>query len=116
MRTFFRDKLGFKGVDAGGGWLIFTLPPAELAVHPARDRGRHEVYLLCDDVVATTKRLTAKGVKLEGGVTDVGWGLLTYIRLPDGSRIGLYEPKHGRPAGWKARQSRRRSSPAKRRG
>lgn len=97
-RTFFRDKLGFKSVDAGGGWLIFALPPAELAVHPTRGRTNHELYLTCADIKTTKRRLAAKGVKFEGKVIDAGWGLLTRVKLPDGSTIGLYEPKHARPS------------------
>lgn len=97
-RRFLREKLGFKGVDAGGGWLIFALPPAELAVHPTRGRAHHELYLLCADIKTTKRRLAAKGVKFEGGIVDAGWGLLTHVKLPDGSSIGLYEPRHARPA------------------
>jgi catechol 2,3-dioxygenase-like lactoylglutathione lyase family enzyme len=97
-RAFFRDVLGFGSVDAGGGWLIFELPPAELAAHPD-DRGdRYELYLMCDDVNATVAELRAKGAQFEGEVTDQGWGLVTTIRLPGGGRLGLYEPRHPSPA------------------
>jgi catechol 2,3-dioxygenase-like lactoylglutathione lyase family enzyme len=91
-RAFFRDVLGYRHVDAGGGWLIFKLPPGEVAVHPA-DQPSHELYLMCDDVNATVEELTAKGVRC-GPVSDQGWGLLTSIRLPGGGELGLYEPKH----------------------
>lgn len=97
MRKFFRDKLGLKSVDAGNGRLIFALPPSELGVHETRGRTSHELYLICDDVMATVKRLKKRGVKFSEDVADLGWGLLTRIRLPDGSTIGLYEPKHARP-------------------
>ena len=108
VRAFFRDKLGFKNVDAGEGWLIFALPPAELGVHPTRGKSSHELYLLCDDIKATKRRLGAKGVKFEGKVVDAGWGLLTRVKLPDGSTIGLYEPKHDRPAPIEKRRVKKR--------
>jgi catechol 2,3-dioxygenase-like lactoylglutathione lyase family enzyme len=92
-RAFFRDVLDYPHVDAGGGWLIFKLPPAEVAVHPAEDTGSHELYLMCDDVNATIGQLNAKGVAC-GPVSDEGWGLLTSIRLPGGGELGLYEPRH----------------------
>jgi predicted enzyme related to lactoylglutathione lyase len=93
-RKFFRVKLGLKSVDAGGGWLIFALPPAELGIHPTRGRSSTELYLMCDDIAKTERRLKAKGVKFDQPVVDAGWGLLTRIRLPDRSTIGLYEPRH----------------------
>ncbi|WP_327248252.1 VOC family protein [Streptomyces sp. NBC_01320] len=91
-RAFFRDVLGFSHIDAGEGWLIFKLPPAEVAVHPA-DGSSHELFLMCDDVQATVDELSAKGVEC-AAVTDAGWGLKTGIRLPGGSELGLYEPRH----------------------
>ena len=102
VRAFFRDVLGLSSVDAGGGWLIFALPPAELAVHPAEHEGRHELYLMCDDITRTVADLEAKGVEFARPVTDEGFGLMTSIRLPGGSELGLYEPRHPtplRPAG-----------------
>ena len=92
-RAFFRDVLEYPHVDAGGGWLIFKLPPAEVAVHPVEGAGSHELYLMCDDVNATVEQLAAKGVTC-GPVNDQGWGLLTSIRLPGGGELGLYEPRH----------------------
>ena len=92
-RAFFQDVLQYPSVDAGGGWLIFKLPPAEVAVHPAEGAGTHELYLMCDDVNATVDDLKAKGVTC-GPVSDEGWGLLTSIRLPGGGDLGLYEPRH----------------------
>ncbi|RZU54087.1 hypothetical protein EV385_6026 [Krasilnikovia cinnamomea] len=93
-RAFLRDKLGLAGVDAGGGWLIFALPPAEVAVHPAETGGACELYLMCDDVNATIAELRGRGVELRGEVQDMGWGLLTSIPLPSGGQLGLYEPRH----------------------
>jgi catechol 2,3-dioxygenase-like lactoylglutathione lyase family enzyme len=96
-RAFLRDVLGFDSVDAGGGWLIFKLPPAELAVHPAQTGGEHVLYLMCDDVYATVEELTAQGVEFVRDVSDEGFGLLTAIRLPGGGEVGLYEPRHPSP-------------------
>ncbi|MGX1778614.1 VOC family protein [Nocardia brasiliensis] len=95
-RSFFRDVLGYPHVDAGGGWLIFKLPPAEIAVHPVEDRESHELFLMCDDVEATVEELTTKGVEFTRPVTDEGWGLMTALRLPGGGDVGLYEPRHAR--------------------
>lgn len=96
MRAFLRDMLGFASIDAGDGWLIFALPPAELAAHPSDD-GHHELYLMCDDVHARVEELARKGVEFAGPVRDEGWGLLTAIRLPGGGELGLNEPKHPSP-------------------
>jgi hypothetical protein len=93
-RALLRDLLGLPHVDAGGGWLIQQLPPGEVAVHPAGSSGAVELYLVCDDVETTAAELTARGVAVEGGVSDEGWGRLTTIRLPGGGRIGLYEARH----------------------
>jgi catechol 2,3-dioxygenase-like lactoylglutathione lyase family enzyme len=95
-RDFFRDVLEYGHVDAGRGWLIFTLPPAEIAVHPADGPESHELYFMCDDVEATMAELTAKGVEFTQPVTDEGWGLLTRLRLPGGGEVGIYEPRHER--------------------
>lgn len=93
-RAFLRDLLGLGHVDAGGGWLIVQLPPAEVAVHPAEASGAVELYLVCDDIEATVAELTARDVPVIEPVTDQGWGLLTAIGLPGGGRVGLYEPRH----------------------
>jgi catechol 2,3-dioxygenase-like lactoylglutathione lyase family enzyme len=92
-RAFFRDVLQYPHVDAGGGWLIFKLPPGEVAVHPAEGAESHVLYLMCDDLNATVDQLKAKGVTA-GPVSDEGWGLLTSIGLPGGGQLGLYEPRH----------------------
>jgi len=95
-RTFFRDVLKFPAVDAGEGWLIFALPPAEVAVHPAAESGSHELYLMCDDIEATIAELASQRVEC-AGATDEGWGLLTEISLPGGGKLGLYQPRHALP-------------------
>ena len=97
VRAFFTDVLGFSSVDAGGGWLIFALPPAELAVHPADRDSRHELYLMCDDIHATLAELAGKGVEVARDVSDQGWGLLAAIRLPDGGEFPIYQPRHTSP-------------------
>jgi predicted enzyme related to lactoylglutathione lyase len=97
VREFFADVLGLSSVDAGGGWLIFALPPAELAVHPAGADGHHELYLMCDDIHATLAGLREKGVEIAREVSDQGWGLLAAIRLPDGAELSIYEPRHPSP-------------------
>jgi hypothetical protein len=94
-RAFFADVLDYPHVDAGGGWLIFKLPPGEVAVHPTDGQQSHELYLMCDDINATVEQLAAKGVTCSE-VDDQGWGLLTSIRLPSGGELGLYEPRHAR--------------------
>lgn len=98
-RAFFRDVLGFPSVDAGGGWLIFALPPAELAAHPADAGGRHELYLMCDEIESTVAELQAKGVEFTAPVSDQRFGLLTSLKLPGGGELGLYEPRHPIPHG-----------------
>jgi catechol 2,3-dioxygenase-like lactoylglutathione lyase family enzyme len=93
-RAFFRDVLELDSVDAGGGWLIFALPPAELAVHPADGPPGHELYLMCDDLDATIERL---GVAPARGVSDEAWGRVTYLDVPGIGELGLYEPRHASP-------------------
>ena len=95
-RAFLRDVLGFSSVDAGQGWLIFALPPAEVAVHPAEGSARHELYLMCDDLKAEMSALAKKGVRCSE-VEEARWGSLTNIRLPGGGDLGLYQPKHPSP-------------------
>lgn len=92
-RAFFRDVLGLSSVDSGQGWLIFALPPAEIAFHPANENGKHEIYLTCDDVAATIQKLEKHKVACDP-VADLGWGLLTHLVLPGGGKLGLYQPKH----------------------
>jgi catechol 2,3-dioxygenase-like lactoylglutathione lyase family enzyme len=90
-RAFIRDVLGFDGVDVGGGWLIFKLPPAEAAVHPTEAEPHHEFYLMCDDIDAT---LAAPGIEVSRPVSDQGWGRLAAIRLPSGADLPIYQPRH----------------------
>ncbi len=96
-RGFFRDVLGLAHVDAGDGWLIFALPPAEVAVHPAEEQDVHELYLMCDDLDAEMARLRGRGVAC-GPVSQQPWGALTHVQLPGGGKLGLYQPRHARPA------------------
>ena len=93
VRAFLRDKLELPGMDAGEGWTIFALPPAELAVHPVEHGSRHELYLMCDDIDATVAQLNAKGVTTSD-VVDAGWGRRIAVALPDGSQLAIYEPRH----------------------
>jgi len=103
-RAFFRDVLGFRSVDAGGGWLIFAMPPAEAGIHPTDSESRHQihggssmlgamVYLMCDDLQAEIKQLRAKKVECSP-VEKEQWGSKTTIRLPSGGELGLYQPTH----------------------
>jgi len=94
-RAFFRDVLGLGAVDAGHGWLIFALPPAEAAFHPAEKNDAHELYLMCDNLKSTMEGLRGKKVQ-SSAVKEERWGLLTSITLPGGGKLGLYEPKHPR--------------------
>lgn len=92
-RRFLRDVLGFPGVDAGRGWLIFALPPAEMAVHPGEPDDGQELYLLCDALEETMASLQAKGVAFDPP-TEARWGRVTRFSLPSGIRVGLYQPLH----------------------
>jgi hypothetical protein len=95
-RAFFRDVLGFSSVDAGHDWLIFALPPAELALHPAEGNVGHELYFMSDDLNADITALADKNVRCSK-VEEVRWGSVTAIRLPGGGEIRLYQPKHPSP-------------------
>jgi catechol 2,3-dioxygenase-like lactoylglutathione lyase family enzyme len=92
-RAFFRDVLGFKSVDAGHGWLIFALPPGEAAIHPSTEIGTQDLYLMCDDLKFEMASLAEKGVECSE-VQEPRWGSITKMRLPGGSNVGLYQPKH----------------------
>jgi predicted enzyme related to lactoylglutathione lyase len=94
VRAFFRDIVGTPHVDAGHGWLIFALPPAELGIHPAEDEESHELYLMCDDIERTIAELKTKGVTAAGPISDQGWGRVTSITIADGVTLGLYQPRH----------------------
>lgn len=104
LRSVLRDVFGFKHVDAGDGWLIFSLPPAELGVHPAEgptyDSGmRHQVSFMCDDINRTVRELKAKGISFDGEPEDEGWGISITMKLPGGVEMLLYEPRHPIAAG-----------------
>jgi len=106
-RAFFRDILGFNHVDVGEGWLIFALPPAEVAVHPSETNDGHELYLICDDVDAFVREMRARNIACTP-VQDRRWGLITELTLPGGGTLGVYESRHPRPAAT-ARVSRKKS-------
>ena len=95
-KEFFKNVLKFANVDVGHGWLIFKLPPAEIAVHPSDENDLHEFYLMTDNLDAEMKALKKSGVPCEPP-SQQGWGLLTRITLPGGGKLGLYEPRHARP-------------------
>ena len=95
-RAFLRDALGLTSVDVGEGWLIFGLPPSEVAVHPSGENDVHELYLMCDDVTSFVSGMKKRGFDC-GPVMNRGWGLLTEVRLPGGGKLGVYQPRHARP-------------------
>lgn len=99
LRATLRDVFGWKHVDAGGGWLIFALPPAELGVHPAEGSAHasgahHQFSLMCDDIHATARELRAKGIELKGEPKDEGFGVTVMLNLPGNVDVLLYEPRH----------------------
>jgi len=100
-RAFFRDVLGFANVDAGDGWLIFALPPGEIALHPGPGWGQplaaHQLFFMCHDVERTVEELRSKGVEFVSPITDQGYGLMTRLKIPGAGEIGLYQPKHPSP-------------------
>lgn len=100
-RAFFRDVLGLNSVDAGDGWLIFALPPAEIALHPGpgwgQPLGGHQLFFMCHDVERTVEELGRKGVEFVSPITDEGYGRMTRFKIPGGGEIGLYQPKHPSP-------------------
>ena len=95
-REFLRDVLGLPHVDAGGGWLIFGLPPAEVAIHPADKNDVHELYLMCRDLEVLLQTLAQRQIE-STPVQDQGWGLVTHVSLPGGGRLPIYQPRHARP-------------------
>ena len=100
-RAFLRDVLKLTNVDVGGGWLIFGLPPAEVAVHPSDKNNIHEFYLMCDDIEAFRAEMQRNKIEC-GAVQNQGWGLLSEITLPGGGKLGVYEPRHARPKAMSA--------------
>ena len=95
-RAFFRDVLGLTHVDVGGGWLIFGLPPSELAVHPSEKNSVHELFLMCDDVDAFVGEMKKRGIAC-AAIQQQPWGRLTQLTLPGGGTLGVYQPRHARP-------------------
>jgi predicted enzyme related to lactoylglutathione lyase len=94
VRAIFRDVFGWKHVDAGDGWLIFALPPGELAAHPTEGDVSQQLTLMCDDLEATVAELQAKGIEFEGETLDAGWGITITMVLPGDTKLMLYEPRH----------------------
>ena len=97
VRAVFRDVFGWEHVDAGDGWLIFALPPAELGVHPSEYLVRRDLSLMCDDIQATMTELRAKGIEFDGEPVDEGFGIGAMMLLPGGAQMLLYEPRHPTP-------------------
>ena len=108
-RVFLRDVLKLTNVDVGGGWLIFGLPPAEVAVHPSDKNNVHEFYLMCDDIEALVAEMKEHNIAC-GPVQDQRWGLLTKLTLPGGGELGVYQPRHARPGPMGASPGRGESS------
>jgi len=113
--VFLRDVLRLPHVDVGRGWLIFGLPPAEVAVHPSENNDEHQLYFMCEDVEALIRQMSERDIDCEQ-LRELGWGLLTQITLPGGGKLGIYEPRHARPKSMKTskRTPRRRKSSARR--
>ena len=112
-RAFLRDVLKLTNVDVGDGWLIFGLPPAEVAVHPSDKNDVHEFYLMCDDVEALVAEMKKSDIAC-GPVQNQGWGLLTHLTLPGGGQLGIYQPRHARPkpmgTGKSAKKSQKKAA------
>jgi catechol 2,3-dioxygenase-like lactoylglutathione lyase family enzyme len=100
-RAFLRDVLDLPNVDAGDGWLIFGLPPAEVAVHPSDENDVHRFYLMCADIEALVAEMARQGIET-GPVQDEGWGLLSQLTLPGGGKLGVYQARHARPVSMRA--------------
>jgi hypothetical protein len=113
-RAFFRDTLGLTHVDVGGGWLIFGLPPSEVAVHGTEEggAGSHELYLMTDDVQSFIEQMQERELSC-AEVQDEGWGLLTHVTLPGGGKIGVYEPRHARPESSASNGAAKKRAPKK---
>lgn len=111
-RAFLRDVLGLDGIDSGGGWLIFALPPSELAVHPSSKNDVHEHYLICEDVEQLVAELTKLRIACSP-IQDQGWGRLTQVTLPGGGKLGIYQALHARPEAAATKKARKPAKPAK---
>ncbi len=110
-RAFLRDALGLPHIDVGDGWLIFGLPPAEVAVHPSSKNDVHELYLICDDIKDFVSEMKKRNAVCEP-VQNQGWGLLTHVTLPGGGRLGVYEPRHARPEAIRVSKAPDRKKPS----
>jgi hypothetical protein len=111
-RTFFRDVLKLPNVDVGEGWLIFSLPPSEVAVHPSSSNNLHELYLMCEDIQEFIGKMKALKIKCSA-IQNQGWGLLTKLTLPGGGKIGVYQPRHRRPGTMTVRKSKKAATRVK---
>jgi hypothetical protein len=111
-RAFFQKILGLDHVDVGGGWLIFGLPPSEVAVHPSDKNSAHELYLMCEDVADFVKAMGSKKIACSA-INDEGWGLVTTLKLPGGGKLGVYEPRHARPGMEPKKAEPKQAAPAK---
>jgi len=107
-RAFLRDVLGLPNVDVGGGWLIFGLPPAEVAVHPSDENDVHEFYLMCENVEKFVAAMKKEGVSC-APILNQGWGMLTQVILPGGGKLGVYQPRHARPKSMRAVQTSKKA-------
>jgi hypothetical protein len=108
-RAFLRDVLQLTSVDVGDGWLIFGLPPAEVAVHPSSKNDLHEFYLMADDVEAFVSQMKKKRIAC-GPVQNLGWGLLSQLTLPGGGKLGVYQPRHARPKAMSGKKAAQRAT------
>jgi hypothetical protein len=118
-RAFFRDVLKYRFADAGHGWQIFALPPAEVALHPSDKNDVHELYLMCRDVNDLIAEMKSKGIATTP-VHEERWGLLTHVTLPSGSKLGIYQPKHASPLDTREQAPKKRplkrAAPKKKKG
>ena len=108
-RAFLRDVLKLPNVDVGDGWLIFGLPPAEVAFHPSNENDVHEFYLMCDDLKALMAEMKVAKVECSP-IHEERWGSITHLTLPGGGRLGVYQPKHASPL-ERVKRARQRESP-----
>lgn len=111
-RDFFLEVLNLPHVDVGDGWLIFGLPPSELAIHPSSENDIHELYLMCDDIKLFTKEMSRRKIACSA-IQDRGWGLLSQLTLPGGGKLSIYQPRHARPKQMKIKTATKKRLPAK---
>ena len=107
-KAFFRDVLKLTNVDVGHGWLIFGLPPSELAVHPSPDSDQHEIYLMCDNITTFVQQMSKQNIVCSE-IQNQGWGQLVQLTLPGGGKIGVYQPRHERPKPMRVKNSSNKS-------